>query len=286
MRKIILFSLSVVLSFNLLSQDLIIRKNPSGQIECKIEEIETDLIFYTIFAGNEEKTLSIDKSNVVSIRFENGEVLEFGDPYKVNRIEDGTNNVIKFNFFGPLYGHTYMSYERVLKPNISWEAGLGIIGLGWDINYNKPFGAVVRAGMKFRQHPENRSFSAGYHHYLNGVYIMPELVLSTYKYDSRSYSDVDPALRYHLTNYDNVDVIRRSTLSFAILVTWGKEVVFADRFAIDWFGSIGYGFSNKHNNGLNFAFIGGDTKGVPLAFSGGVKIGILFYDKRQPMLYR
>lgn len=283
MRTITLFALGIIFSLNLLAQDIITRKNPSETINCKITEVGNDLVFYNLIVNNEERKFSIAKENIVSIQFEDGKVLNFEDKSMPNpNLDDATNNIIKFNFLSPIYGYTYFSYERLLKPSISWELGVGFIGLGWDINYNRSFGGVFRGGIKFRTDPGYYSRFDQYSHPLKGIYIMPEIVLSVYSYEDREYDGVG-GRNYFLTNYDNVSTIKRNTKSLAILITWGKEMVYANRFAIDFFGSIGYGFSDKNNDGLNFGFIGGDTKGFPLAFSAGIKIGVLFYDKRQPL---
>lgn len=284
MRVITLFALSIIFSINIFAQDVITRKNPPQTINCKIIEVGQDLVHYSIIVGNEDRKFSIEKENIVSIQFENGETLNFEQKsYSNSNYGNNTNNIIKFNFFAPLYGYTYISYERLLKPSVSWEVGIGIIGLGWDINYNNPFGGVARAGFKFRKSPDYYSRFNEYTHLLKGVYIMPELVLTSYAYDDRVYSGTHSGNLFALTNYESVKTERVNTTSFAILITWGKEMIYADRFAVDWFGSVGYGFSDEHNDGLNYGFIGGDTKGFPLAFSAGIKIGLLFYDKKQPL---
>ncbi|MBP1631009.1 MAG: hypothetical protein H6Q15_1902 [Bacteroidetes bacterium] len=178
-------------------------------------------------------------------------------------------NTIKFNFLSPLMGHNYLSYERATKPEISWEAGIGIIGMGFDFFNIDARGALIRGGYRFHRssgkngvNPKNSKTS----NFFNGTYIMPEVIISCFNYNDR---------------FDKNSFIRRTSASCALMITLGKEISYSEYFALEYFASLGYGFSNKYNNdGLNYEYLGGDSDIFPIVISAGFKLGFIFYDRK------
>ncbi len=70
---------------------------------------------------------------------------------------------------------------------------------------------------------------------MKGSYIRPEISFSAYKSDSGYRHDDNRLLS------PNSNSIRNSTM-FAIMINFGKQWVFQDRFVFDWFVGFSYGF--------------------------------------------
>ncbi|MDD2529672.1 MAG: hypothetical protein PHN41_00395 [Bacteroidales bacterium] len=257
MKKLTLFIVVLFLGLNVFAQDIIVRKNPKGELNCKIVEIDNNTVKYKMIVNGEEGSFSIDKSNVEYVKYENGDVFDFEQkaPKKTDFSKD-EKNAIKFNFIAPLFGYTYFSYERAVKPGISFEFGLGAIGLGGDPENIEAFGGVAKMGIKLRQTPK--------YHILTGGYFMPEIIFGMYEFDKDE-------VYYYPGYYE--DNTRERTVSLGILATFGYTVVLKGAFMIEWYGSVGYGFT-KHP-GLNFGFLGAGNE-FPIAVSTGFKFGFVF----------
>jgi hypothetical protein len=174
--------------------------------------------------------------------------------------EDQRKNALKINFLAPLNDVLAFSFERSLGVARSIEFGLGIIGLGFDggINdYSNPRGVYLRGGYKFIRSPDFYLKGMHYAHILKGGYVKPELALSIYSYSEEG------------TNQTI------SNTMGALLINFGKQWILDDRFLVDWYVGIGYGFgNNKSEYETHFAFTGA-TADSPLVFSSGLLIGIL-----------
>ncbi|MFA6199957.1 MAG: hypothetical protein WC679_06105 [Bacteroidales bacterium] len=281
MKKIALLILLVSFSINLMAQDLIIRKNPKAEIKCKIIEIGEDLVSYSAKLGGEDRRFSIDKNNIEYIKFENGEILSMEDAmFGKNNYQDNTNNAIKFNFLSPLIGYTEFDYERSIKPGQSWEAGLGIIGLGLN-NENDAVGAFISGGYRFYRSPDYYVRKMKYAHILKGSYVMPKIKLAMCNVD----------MQYPIYQYDNYSGYvyeakkSKNIATLEILITGGKQWVYSNRFLIDLNFGIGYSFSNIDDEDINYYSLGSSYQsGSNFTCTAGLKIGYLFYDKKQPKI--
>jgi len=60
----------------------------------------------------------------------------------------------------------------------------------------------------------------------------------------------------------------------AILLKLGKQWVFDDSFLVDIYGGVGYGFGGDDYDVLSYGFIVASE--VPVAFTGGIRIGWVF----------
>lgn len=246
------------------SQDQIIKRNLEI-IKCKIKEIGSNEIKYTLSEYPSDVVFAIEKDKVVKVVFEDGRELEFSDAMSdLKNYEGQKKNAIKVDFFSPLTGNTTFAYERSLKPGRSIEGSLGLIGLGIDPNDYNPSGAFVKFGMRFIKNPDFYLQGMRYAHILKGSYFMPEISFSSYSRDFEEYSE--NGYQYYTE--------RKSVFSGAINMVFGKQWVYDNAMLIDFYTGIGYGFDNT-NGGYHYGFtVGSNT--VPISFTAGLKIGLLF----------
>jgi len=254
MKKILLICLlgfcvcSYTNAQNTIPSDTIFMRNQT-RIVCKIIEIGDDEIRYLL--SNSDVVLGMDKNDISKVTFSTGTSLVF-----VQAIDDPSKyagqkkNAIKFRLFSPLSGFSEFSYERSLKPGVSFESSVSLIGLGSSAIYEGK-GIGIRSGYKFIKKPDYYMKGMRYAHLLKGSYFKPEI-----------------ALAFH----DEV-------IAGAILLNVGKQWILNDTFLVDWFVGFGYGFSNEvnydeDNSGFHFGFSAG-PKEIPLALTSGFKIGFL-----------
>jgi len=242
-------------------------KRDGETIICEVREVGDDEIKYVLDGFRSNVVFGIDKNKVASIIFDDGRELKFSDSMSGREnYSDQKRNAIKINFFSPIMGATTFSYERSLHPGRSIEAGLGIIGLGKDLDGYKASGVFIKAGYKFIKDPDFYVKGMKYAHILKGAYFKPEIAFSSYKYSNRTYmgsnivSDPD-----------------QSVTMTALILNVGKQWVFSDRFLVDWYVGAGYGFgkNDESGNSMHFAFLGG-TDETPLVVTSGFRIGFLF----------
>jgi len=256
-------------SFNGLTQDRII-KITKDTIFCEVKEIGDDEVKYTQKDFRGDLIFGIDKNKISKIIFSDGKELKMLDSmYDPAQYKDQHKNALKVGFLSPLFGATSFSFEHSLRPGNSWEATLGIIGLGTDLIDNNPSGLYLKFGYKFIKSPDFYLKGMQYAHILKGAYIRPEVSFSTYKCDPDIYYD-------YLSNTYIGAGSKVSNTMFSVMLNFGKQWVIQDRFLIDWFAGLGYGFGNSSNSdGFHYAFAGGSS-GSAFAMTSGLRIGVLF----------
>lgn len=278
MKKLLFLSLILFACLSLSAQDLIVRKNPKAEITCKIVEIGEDLVYYSAQLGGEERRFSIDKNNIVYIKFANGEVLKMEDSmFGQNHYQDNTNNAIKFNFFAPIMGFSEFEYERSIKPGQSWTAALGIVGLGFNTTNIDAIGISLSGGYRFYRSPDYYVRKMRYAHILKGSYVMPKIKFSLINAELE-YSDY---LGYYY--YGSPVIEDKNIATLNLMITGGKQWVFANRFLIDFNVGFGYSFSNLKEDAYDYYELGLIYgAGTHFTYSSSLKIGYLFHDKKQP----
>ncbi len=274
MKIKILLSSAIVLFFFVQkghSQDLIIKKT-QDTIFCKISEIATDDIKYSLPEYPDDVRFSIEKGKLLKVVFSNGKEMVFVDELSNPENYIGQKkNAIKIDFLSPLTGNTTFAYEHSLKPGRSIEGTLGIIGLGIDANDHNPRGAFLKFGMKFIKSPDFYLRGMRYAHILKGAYVKPEISLGYYSKDFE-YSDYSNP--YHYNYYTK----RESIATGAIHLDFGKQWVYNDAFLVDFFFGVGYGFSthpDSYDPTYQYGYIIA-SEVVPISFSAGLKMGFLF----------
>lgn len=278
--------LFVLLSFGLAAnaQDKIFTR--SGEtIECKVVEVGIEEVKYKLSTDEDAAIISIKKIDVLRIEFANGKVEEYRDELEdPNLYTDNNKTAWKMDFLSPVMGHLGLYYERSMKPGFSLEGGLGLIGVGYKnvLDDSNPWGAYVRFGPRFMKTPDYRKSSLRYYHVLKGAYLQPQVVFGAFSSDI-SYSTFNTGT--WVTGY----VTSRQTTTYgSFLLTVGKQSVFSNRFLVDFYLGVGYGFRNTTRNNIpdnadeiyfssrTFgALVGGQNGGLPLSATAGIKLGFL-----------
>jgi hypothetical protein len=275
--KLLFLLLFITISGIMFGQDMILKKN-NEIIQCKIKEIGLDEIKYTMPEFSSDILFSIDKDRITKIIFADGKEMEFEKELtNPANYAENNKNALKIDFMSPITGNTTFYFERSIKPGRSFEAGLGIIGMGINVADENAGGAFMKFGYKFMKDPDFYLRGMRYAHILKGSYVKPEISFGVYgrKFTDYYYDSYDP-----WGNWIYTEPIERSetVVSGAIQIVFGKQWVFDNVFLIDIYSGVGYGFSNKthhYDGGYHYGYtIGGS--GFPVAASAGIKIGYLF----------
>lgn len=251
-----------------IGQDQIHKKN-NEVVQCKVKEIGMDEIKYTLPDYPADLLFAIDKDNVSKVIFSNGKELTFQKELSnPDNYLDNRRNALKVDFLSPLTGNTTFYYERSLKPGRSIEAGLGIIGLGVDVDDRNAAGFFFKVGAKFIKSPDFYLRGMRYAHILKGGYVKPELILGYYARDYNVWNDS------YYWGYPTTE--RRDVVNGALLLNVGKQWIFDNSFLVDFFFGIGYSFdSGDYEEGYHYSFVMASEE-VPISFSAGLKMGWLF----------
>lgn len=172
--------------------------------------------------------------------------------------------IIKMEFFSPLTGNTTVGYEQYIKDWVSWEAKVGLIGLGTDPGDVNPNGVFFRGGPKFKLNPDFATDGTRGTHLLSGKYIRPELVMSFYSRDETTYDEIT----------GNATTARDDFSSVAVLINYGRQFVLADIMSLDYHVGLGYGYNSSGEAGYNYSHSTG-AKQFPVAVSAGFTVGVL-----------
>jgi hypothetical protein len=264
--KKILVSALLVFGFFLtaVAQDTIIKTN-QDTVLCKIQEITSNEIKYLLPDYPEDVLFSIEKSKVSLLIFANGKEMTFIDEmHNPENYELQNKNALKIDFLAPFTGNSTFAYERSLKPGQSLEFTLGIIGLGFDESNNNSIGSFAKFGWKFIRSPDFYLKGMRYAHILKGGYVKPEIGFGYFAKDVQVYN----------TNTYQYSTKRENNFSVVLHIVIGKQWVINDFFLLDFYGGVGYGFENQ-NEEYHYGYIINSTD-IPLSFSAGFKIGLLF----------
>lgn len=269
MRTIFATILVFLFAINLLNaqveyKDKILKRDGTV-INCKVKEINDDEIKFLEEGIGTDVIIGIDKSKVDKIIFADGK--EYLIDNKMSTYEDLSTqrkNALKFNLFMPISGGYALTYERSLKAARSIEAEIGLIAKGENNEMGMPeaHGLFVKAGYKMMRSPDFYIRGMKYAHILKGSYVKPEIVITSFSYD-----------KHESYYYDNKE--SGSTTKVALMVNVGKQVIYTNAFAIDFFMGAGYAFGKLDTDLHYYAFLG--TSGdVSFVLSGGVRVGFLF----------
>ncbi|GAB4333824.1 MAG: hypothetical protein Kow00127_25200 [Bacteroidales bacterium] len=272
MKKIIISALVTFAFASVMAQQDMLIKTSKDTLYCQVKEIGTDEIKYLLPDYPSGVLFSIDKNLVREIQFSNGKQMTFTESFSdPENYADNRRNAVKLDFISPLTGNTTFGFERSLRPGRSIEAALGIIGLGVTDDYYNPAGVFVKFGYKFIKSPDFYLRGMRYAHLLKGGYVRPEIQLGYYSKYEHFYEEL-PSYPYGTEVKERVNVFT-GTLGLMI----GKQWIFDNIFLVDIHGGVGYGFdTNPHNWGdYHYGFVLPDEE-VPIMFTGGLKVGVLF----------
>jgi len=272
MTKKKLFLILVVLlpALTISAQDIIYKKN-NQTISCKIIEIGLVEVKYKIPEKYKDVVMVIAKDDILKIKYENGEEQTFvNEMYDKNSYADNKLNAIKIHPFSPLYDCLTFSYEHSIKAGQSYEGTLGIIGIGLDALGAKPAGAYAKFGYKFIKNPDYYLRGMRYAHLLKGTYFKPEIAFSAVSFNRLNIDYlIPPATTYTSTG----------AVTSALLLNFGKQWVFDNRFAVDFSVGIGYGLTSIDKNdytGIAYQYGFTVEPNTGLAYTSNFKVAYLF----------
>ena len=244
-----LFAIFLLTGISLKAQDKIYRKN--GQIlKVKVIEVGTAEIKYRIFGDADGPIYVLEKDRIKKIEYANGTteklVVNLKDP---EQYADQLNKDIKIDFIGPLIGYSQITYEKSTGVGKSYELTLGIIGAGknqlidyYDTQFRlakkNQFGIAAGAGYKFSKLPDFLFGRTRFTHLMQGGYARPTIYVGNYSENRVAYKG------------NNQYELERQNITFgALQVELGKQWVFGDKFLLDVYWGLGWGFDNKKGNG-------------------------------------
>jgi hypothetical protein len=286
MKISFLVLVTILFSFKIFAQDKIYKLR-GPVIIAKVIEIGTDEIKYKLYDNLDGPVYVVDKSSVNRIEYANGKVekykLSFKDPANY---EGQLKKAVKLNFLAPLLGYTQISFEKSVSPLKGYEVGAGIIGAGknspiedYYINgqyqpYKRnAFGGFVEAGYKFNKLPNFFGKGMRMTHIMQGSYVKPTASLGYYTDNAINYKTGNPVIE------------KRNNVFGALILNFGHQWVFGDKFLVDLYYGFGYAFDNVKNDNNNNYYYSTDIynhfvvqkagPGANLGLSGGLKIGLL-----------
>ena len=163
-------------------------------------------------------------------------------------------NSLKTTFLSFYTGSAKLTYERALASKQSIEITGGVIGVAFDAKHNNPSGGLVRYAHKFIL-SENRQQP------LNGLYVKPELALSSFNYDCAGENQQ-----------------RKNSTMGALMGCFGYQWT-KNRLALDSFVGAGGALGKESDTHYQHGFIlwdlfGTHSKNIALTF--GMKLGVAF----------
>jgi hypothetical protein len=266
MKKLFLVLLVLVPTLSICGQDIIYKKN-KDTISCKVIEIGLVEVKYRIPEKYKDVVLVVAKDDILKIKYENGEEQVFvNEMYDKNSYADNNRNAIKIHPFSPFSGNLAFSYERSIKAGQSYEGTLGFIGLGINLLNVDPVGVYAKFGYKFIKNPDFYLRGMRYAHLLKGTYFKPEIALTVYSFNKIDY-------------ISSTATVRESVISSALLLNFGKQWVFDNRFAVDFSIGFGYGLTSLKKDDYSglisqFGFTVDPNTG--LAYTSNFKVAYLF----------
>ncbi len=284
MKNIFALLSLIIFTTQLFAQDNIYRKN--GQVvKAKVIEVGSTEIKYKLPEDAESPIYVLEKDRINKIEYQNGKVEKFTPDLKNPEQYAGQlGKAIKIDFLGPLIGYTQISFEKSIGVGKAYEVTLGIIGAGKnqsvDYWYNSvhlekrnQFGVSASFGYKFNKLPDFLFGRTRFTHLMQGSYAKPILYAGNYSENRIMYKG------------NSQYVVERPNVTFgALQIELGKQWVFGDKFLLDTYWGLGYGFDNKKNdsdeynfnNSEAFNYINARTGKSPgLSVTYGVKVGWL-----------
>jgi len=192
----------------------------------------------------------LETDRISKIVYENGKVERFTvdikDPEKyIGQLK----KAIKIDFLGPLLGYSQVSFEKNTGVGKGYELSLGVIGAGkssridyYDYNFRdvkrNQFGIFVSGGYKFGKLPDFILFGkTRLTHIMQGTYIKPLVYLGNYS---------ENRIEWKANN--TYDVGKQNVFFGALQIEAGRQWVFGDKFLLDIYEGLGYGFDNKRDS--------------------------------------
>ncbi len=241
----------------------------------QLDEVGPDAIIYR--QVGETLRRSVAKSEIARITLYSGEMIKFAlEPMdaKIPPQVAKRKHVVKVDILSPVVNHLVLGYEQVLRPWMNVEAKVGFIGVGiakqGDAKYS---GIMLKAGLKFINRPAIVSHGMRLNALLQGGYVKPELIYSSYTMKSTGLNGSA------MLNQDPV-----KSGDFAFNMVFGKQHLLGGGVTVDTFFGLGFGThwtrtkdAVDKNSGSNNSFgvlVGSSS--FPIALSTGITFGVAF----------
>lgn len=284
-----------------LAQDHILLRGKEDTLHVKILEIGVDEIRYRLWPEDITMPVMVEKKERIrKIILVNGTIIKFSEDEfsNVQNYVTQKKMVVKIDLFSPIRKVLSGSFEYSIKPGMSMEAGIGIIGIGSYSNdvfmFTESNGGFVRLGFKFINQPDFHLKGMRYTHILKGSYIRPELMY-IYHENFGFNSTINSGLNFNRTKINGA----------AFLINFGKQWVFSDIFCVDLFvgpgigmkelsyynngnkiakSSVNYGFLDRtfrKSGGFGFGNFSSTSGDVGFCLQAGLKLGVLIGAKEK-----
>lgn len=163
---------------------------------------------------------------------------------------DMRKNSFKTTVLSFVTGSAKLTYERAVFKGQSFELTAGIIGVGGDVKHNKPHGMTTRLAYKWIF-----PFSFVHDNPLNGYYVKPEFIYSSYMHE-HSVKD---------------GVFKTSIHRSALVACAGYQLV-SGWFVFDFYVGAGGAWGDSCPDNYYHGFVGVNSES-DLAFTFGLKFG-------------
>ncbi len=297
MKNIALLLLFITFNISLTkAQDKMVLRGKPDTLIIKVIEIGVDEIRYRTWPVDEAMPVMVEKKDRIRrVVLANGTVLKFAEDEFSNTENYATQRkmAFKIDMFSPIRKVLSGSFEYSIKPGMSAEIGVGVIGVGSytseAYSFTESNGGFLRLGIKFINQPDYYVKGMRYSHILKGGYIRPEIMLL--------YHQNTGVNNYYFgssgsTSTAGIIDVRGG----AFFINFGKQWVYSDIFCVDFFVGPGIGTkkvtsttnsSISNTNQLNITDIGGfgfvalttNTGSTAFCIQTGLKLGVLIGSK-------
>ena len=269
--KAIILSFFLIASLSVLSQDLIIKTN-SDTIHCHIVNVSPkEIRYFPNMVDSTDAPFRIATKVVRKIIYADGSEKAFVKGISKNHYEEIQNaeyydnlhkNALKIHALSLIAGSITFTYERSIKPGMSFELGAGYIyGIRDTSISSNERGYILRGGLKLIRHPSFYKKREVYAHLLKGAYLKAEIIFNSFQRENTNLST--PSLK-----------VWEYISSTSIVLNMGKQVVYNDFFLIDWYGFLGYGKASYQNGYFYSNII--IAQELPISFGLGIRVGFVF----------
>lgn len=296
-QYILFFFFIALFAANSQAQDKMVLRGSVDTLQVKVIELGVNDIRYKTWPVDDNMPMMVEKKErIKKIIFENGTIMKFAED-EFSNLENYVNQrkmAIKMDMLSPVRKVFSGSFEYSLKPGMSAEIGVGVIGISSYDNFFYSFsesdGGFIRLGLKLIRTPDYYLKGMRYAHILKGGYLRPELIFL--RHDNFGYS------RDYWGNGSAPDKQVIKVTGYAFMLNFGKQWVFSNIFCVDLFTGIGIGkkkwdyyyngnlVPSSGNNylgsltgfdvgGFGFANFSPESNSVALSYQAGLKIGLL-----------
>ncbi|MBL4625445.1 MAG: hypothetical protein JKY42_09945 [Flavobacteriales bacterium] len=165
--QLAVFSLLIIVSTNIVAQDIIVKRDES-RIEAKIIEVHDEEIHYKKFSNLEGPTYVIETSRLLRIIYQNGDVEEYSQVKEKQKVDNSSSGSQKYSesiyteeikiYNGKFYYHNRRVGINRLKNLVftqgdheaikMWNSYKIVQGVGYGAGFAAiPFGVITLAGL-------------------------------------------------------------------------------------------------------------------------------------------